>query len=86
MNAFRAGLVPFAALALSFVFQHLAHARPVVIEDVATLSPPPDPTWEFFGRFGVAIDGDWALVSGERYVADRFSAVRRAARCRRFSI
>jgi len=53
---------------LMFAFATLAHARPVVIEESATLTRP-DATWTF-GRFGVAIDGDYALVSGERVVSD----------------
>jgi len=63
MKAFR-----FALLTLAFAA--FAHARPVVIENVYALVPPPDPTWEILGGFGVAIDGDYALVSGERFVAD----------------
>jgi hypothetical protein len=46
----------------------LAHARPVIIEDTAVLEPPDG--WRSPGRFGVAIDGDWALVSLERQVTD----------------
>lgn len=57
---------PFAML--TFAFATLAHARPVVIEESATLRPP-DATW-IFGESGVAIDGDFALVSGERHVSD----------------
>jgi hypothetical protein len=53
---------------LMFAFATLAHARPVVIEESATLTRP-DAAWTF-GRFGVAIDGDYALVSGERVVSD----------------
>jgi hypothetical protein len=58
------GLALFA-----LVFMGLAHARPVVIEEVATLSPP-DASWEILGGFGIAIDGDHALVSGERFIED----------------
>src|SRR3954447_19821726 len=47
----------------------LAHGGPLVIEPSASLSPP-DASWQYVGRFGVAIDGDFALVSGERSVAD----------------
>ena len=54
----------FAAFAL--VFMSAAHARPVVLEEVAIL-PPPNTFWRYLGRFGVAIDGDFALVSAERY-------------------
>ena len=46
-----------------------ANARPVVIEESAVLTRP-DTSWQYFGRFGVAVDGDYALVSGERYIAD----------------
>ena len=53
------------ALALS----GLAHGGPLVIEQSASISPP-DASWRYIGRFGVAIDGDFALVSGERFVAD----------------
>ena len=50
-------------------FAGLAHAGPLVIEQTATLLPP-DATWPYVGRFGVAIDGDFALSSGERFVED----------------
>jgi hypothetical protein len=40
----------------------------VVIEESATLTRP-DATWTF-GRYGVAIDGDLALVLGDRVVSD----------------
>ena len=59
MKAFR-----FAVFALVLV--SVAHARPVVLEEVAILAPP-DTSWRYLGRFGVAIDGDFALVSAERY-------------------
>ena len=54
----------FAAFAL--VCMSAPHARPVVLEELATLTPP-DSSWKYLGRFGVAIDGDFALVSAERY-------------------
>jgi hypothetical protein len=47
----------------------MASARPVVLEEVATLTRP-DASWTYFGRAGVAIDGDYALVSGERFIPD----------------
>lgn len=50
-------------------FVGLAQARPVVIEEAATLTRP-DSSWQGFGSFGVAIDGDFALVSGTRQVPD----------------
>jgi hypothetical protein len=60
----------FAALAMVLVCA--AHARPVVFEESATLVRP-DSSWSFFGRYGVAIDGDYALVSGDRVVDDASS-------------
>jgi hypothetical protein len=42
-----------------------AEPRPLVLHESALVRPP-DASWETFGRFGVAIDGDWALISGER--------------------
>src|SRR5688572_23476027 len=61
----------FAATAMLVcgLFTGIANARPVVIEDSAVLARP-DASWQYFGRFGVAVDGDYALVSGERYVPD----------------
>lgn len=59
----------FRAALLAFAFVTAAHARPVVIEETATIYSP-SPSWQYFGRFGVAIDGDYALISAERYVAD----------------
>ena len=64
MNALRA-----TVFALVLTLAGAAQARPVVLEEVATLTRP-DASWENFGRFGVAIDGDWALVSAERFVED----------------
>jgi hypothetical protein len=63
MKAFRLAL-------LALAFSTLAYARPAVIEEAAVFNPPPDTSWEILGGFGVAIDGDQALVSGERWVAD----------------
>ncbi len=64
----KALLIVIVALA----FANTTSARPVVIEEVATLTPPEG--WEGFGRYGVAIDGNSALVSGERFVEDPDSA------------
>ena len=61
----KAKILVFCALALA----GLAHAGPLVIEQSATILAP-DATWPYVGRFGVAIDGDFALVSGERFVED----------------
>jgi len=57
----------YALCAVAGAFVGHAHARAVVIEEAAILRAP-DPSWLYFGTFGVAIDGDWALVSAERYV------------------
>jgi hypothetical protein len=57
-----------ALCASALAFAGLTQARPVVIEEVSTFKPPPDTTWSILGRFGVGIDGHWAMVSGERFV------------------
>jgi len=62
MNYFRAA---FCAL----LFAGAAFARPIVLEEVATLSPP-DSSWQQLGNIGVAIDGDFALVSAQRGIPD----------------
>jgi hypothetical protein len=61
----KAKILVLCALALT----GLAQAGPLVIEQTATILAP-DATWPYVGRFGVAIDGDFALVSGERFVED----------------
>jgi hypothetical protein len=66
MKFFRAALLALWTMA----FVTAAHARPVVVEESATIYSP-SPSWQYFGRFGVAIDGDYALISGVRYVPDR---------------
>jgi len=53
----------------ALVLASLAHAGPFIVEQTATITPP-DTSWRYFGRFGVAIDGDFALISGDRFVAD----------------
>jgi hypothetical protein len=57
------------ALLICGLVAGIAHARPTVVEESAVLTRP-DSSWQYFGRFGVAVDGDYALVSGERYVPD----------------
>lgn len=58
------------------VLAGVAQARPVVIEESALINRP-NSSWQYFGRFGVAIDDDWALVSGERYVNDADTGLQR---------
>jgi len=61
----------FRIALLGLAIAGIAHAaeRPVVLEEVATLTRP-DASWTYFGRAGVAIDGDYALVSAERFIPD----------------
>ena len=63
MNSFRAAVC-------ALLFTGAAFAQPVVLEEVATLTPPPDGTWNRLGRLAVAIDGDFALASAERSIPD----------------
>ena len=56
MNVFRAAI-------LAMLFASFAHARPNVIVESFRLPLPTDVNWQWVGSFGVAIDGDWALVS-----------------------
>ena len=56
MKSFRVAI--FALLLTS-----LAHARPNVIDEWVRLAPPTNVSLSQLGTFGVAIDGDWALVS-----------------------
>lgn len=70
MNSPIAGSAAALACALIAALGALpsAQARPIVIEESATIAPP-DPSWEYFGRY-VAVDGDWALVQGDRFIPD----------------
>ena len=54
------------ALACANVAQSQSH--PQVLEETSTI-PPPDSSWTYFGRF-VAVDDNWALVQGDRFVPD----------------
>src|SRR5262245_33052311 len=40
-------------------------ARPVILQSTETI-PSPDPTYTYFG-YGLAIDGDWAIITGEKW-------------------
>ena len=42
-----------------------AWARPVILQSTESI-PPPDPTYTYFG-YGLAIDGDWAIITGEKW-------------------
>ena len=66
MNSPIAGFT--ASIACALIATASAQARPIVIEESATIDPP-DPSWEYFGRY-VAVDDDWALVQGDRFIPD----------------
>src|SRR5688572_1857875 len=68
MKAFRLALSAFV-IACPLVAPAQTPTRAVVLEEYRSLSPP-DASWQFYGRLGVAIDGDYALVSAERFVED----------------
>src|SRR5689334_5416247 len=48
---------------IALTLASLGHTRPNVIDEWARLPLPTDRNWQSVGSFGVAIDGDWALVS-----------------------
>ena len=56
-----------------------AWARPVILQSTETI-PLPDPSYTQFG-FGMAIDGDWAIITGERVEDpnDEYSAITQTA-------
>ena len=66
MNVLRLALYALCTL----VFAGFANASRVAVYEESTILTPPDPSWTIFGGFGVAIDGDSALVSGERHIVD----------------
>jgi hypothetical protein len=41
-----------------------ALSRPVILQSTETI-PSPDPTYTYFG-YGLGIDGDWAIITGEK--------------------
>jgi len=55
---------------LTLVLNGAALARPIVLEEVSTLPPPPGPAWTFLGRTGVAMDLNYALVLAERAIEE----------------
>ena len=68
MNAIRLALCALAC-ACPLVGQAQSETRAMVLEESASIMPPTS-SWRYFGRFGVAIDGDYALVLAERFVVD----------------
>ena len=58
-----AGLHACRVAVFALLLTSLAQARPNVIDEWVRLPVPTDLNLPLFGSFGVAIDGDWALVS-----------------------
>jgi len=56
-----------------------ALSRPVILQSTETI-PSPDPTYTSFGN-GLAIDGDWAIITGEKVEDpnDEYSAITQTA-------
>jgi hypothetical protein len=56
-----------------------ALSRPVILQSTETI-PSPDPTYTSFGN-GLAIDGDWAIITGEKVEDpdDEYSAIMQTA-------
>jgi hypothetical protein len=56
-----------------------ALSRPVILQSTETI-PSPDPTYTYFG-YGMAIDGDWAIITGEKWQDpnDAYSAITQTA-------
>ena len=53
----------FRVAIFALLLSSIAHARPNVIDEWVRLAPPTNVDLPLLGTFGVAIDGDWALVS-----------------------
>jgi hypothetical protein len=58
----------FPLILCALICAAVAQARPQVIEETWTISPP-DSSWTYFGK-NVAVDTSWALVQGDRYIPD----------------
>jgi hypothetical protein len=64
---------------VTLLFSATALSRPVILQSTETI-PPPDPTYTYFG-YGLAIDGDWAIITGEKWQDpnDAYSAITQTA-------
>jgi hypothetical protein len=64
---------------LTLLLSATALPRPVILQSTETI-PPPDPTYTYFG-YGLAIDGDWAIITGEKWQDpnDAYSAITQTA-------
>lgn len=64
---------------IALLFSAAAWSRPVILQSTESI-PSPDPTYTSFGNL-VAIDGDWAIITGEKIddPNDEFSAVTQTA-------
>src|SRR5688572_11403781 len=61
-------ILPLVVCALACATVAQAQNHPHVVEETSIISPP-DSSWTYFGRF-VAVDDNWALVQGDRFVPD----------------
>ena len=57
-------MIRVVSVLVTLLLSATALSRPVILQSTETI-PSPDPTYTYFG-YGLAIDGDWAIISGEK--------------------
>jgi hypothetical protein len=72
-------MIRVVSVLVALLLSATALSRPGILQSTETI-PSPDPTYTWFGN-GLAIDGDWAIITGEKVEdpSDEYSAVTQTA-------
>ena len=72
-------MIRVVSVLVTLLLSATALSRPVILQSTETI-PSPDPTYTYFG-YGLAIDGDWAIIIGEKWQDpnDEYSAITQTA-------
>jgi len=72
-------MIRVVSVLVALLFSAAAGARPLILQTTETI-PAPDPTYTYFSN-SLAIDGDWAIITGEKIEDpnDEYSVVTQTA-------
>src|SRR5688572_9888042 len=68
-------MIRVVSVLVALLLSATALSRPVILQSMETI-PSPDPSYTYFG-YDLAIDGDWAIISGEKWqdLNDEYSPI-----------
>jgi hypothetical protein len=72
-------MIRVVSVLVALLLSATAMSRPVILQSTETI-PSPDPTYTYFGN-DMAIDGDWAIITGEKWqdLNDEYSPITHTA-------